>query len=305
MTELPPGRTARRLSWAHLPPALRADIEDRIGSRVVQATSRDSGFTPGFASVLTTQAGTRQFVKAASLTGQRPVADSYRAEARTLQRLPVAVPAPRPLWTIEGEWFALCLEYVDGREPTRPWRDADLSAALSALAAAAAPADPGLPTVAEEFADLSRCWDHVAATQPDLAHGAEAADLAVGFAEVSGGDHWVHTETRADSFLLRRDGSALVCDWSQPARGAGWIDAVHLLLGAWRDGAEVEAALAAYPWAVGVPPEHVDRLLALLAGFYAQVADAPAPATSPYLRHHQAQQRDAAWTWLSHRRGWV
>ena len=68
---IPVGKTARRLQWAHLPPTVRALVEDHCGSAVVDAESQDAGFTPGFASVLTCVDGSRHFVKAASVKAQR------------------------------------------------------------------------------------------------------------------------------------------------------------------------------------------------------------------------------------------
>ena len=94
-TTIPHGRTAQRLTWPHLPPGVRAYIERRCGSPVVDAASQGGGFTPGFASVLTCADGSRHFVKAASTKAQKVFAGSYREEARKLQALPPDVPAPR------------------------------------------------------------------------------------------------------------------------------------------------------------------------------------------------------------------
>jgi len=90
---IPVGKTARRLQWAHLPPTVRAIVEDHCDSAVVEAESQDAGFTPGFASVLTCIDGSRHFVKAASVKAQRMFAHSYREEARKLADLPPATPA--------------------------------------------------------------------------------------------------------------------------------------------------------------------------------------------------------------------
>ena len=95
----PVGRTARRLEWPFLPPTLRAEIEQHCGSPVVEAVSQGAGYTPGFASVLVCDDGSRHFVKAASVKAQRAFADSYREEARKLAALPPSVPAPRLLWS--------------------------------------------------------------------------------------------------------------------------------------------------------------------------------------------------------------
>ena len=144
-TRIPHGRTARRVAWSHLPPAVRSDVEGRLGSPVVEATSQGGGFTPGFASVLTCADGSRHFLKAAACTAQRVFAEAYREEAHKLAVLPAATPAPRLLWTaVVEDWFLLATEYVDARAPLRPWTDADLSAASTmVLDMAKASFEPG------------------------------------------------------------------------------------------------------------------------------------------------------------------
>src|SRR3954447_25158416 len=56
LPSVPHGRTAVRLGWRFLPPEVRALVESRLGAPVSTAISQDGGFTPGFASVLTTTA---------------------------------------------------------------------------------------------------------------------------------------------------------------------------------------------------------------------------------------------------------
>src|SRR5215211_2871092 len=92
---VPHGQTARRLGWRVLPPEVRALVEGQLGAEVVDAESQDGGFTPGFASVLTTSDGSRAFVKAASKAAQREIAGSYAEEARKLAILGDAIPSPR------------------------------------------------------------------------------------------------------------------------------------------------------------------------------------------------------------------
>jgi hypothetical protein len=162
----PSGRTARRLEWPFLPPNLRAYIDRKCGSPVVDAESQGAGFTPGFASVLTCEDGSRHFVKAASLKAQRVFAVSYREEARKLAALPESVPAPRLRWLLDDDWVVLGLDYVEGRNPTRPWQQRDLDACLDACEVVAAELTPapeglGLDTIADEFADLVGFWDHI------------------------------------------------------------------------------------------------------------------------------------------------
>ncbi|MFC6342412.1 hypothetical protein ACFP8W_10505, partial [Nocardioides hankookensis] len=126
-TTIPHGRTARRLEWSHLPPQLRDLISRRCGSPVVEAVSQGAGFTPGFASVLVCEDGSRHFVKAASVKAQRMFADAYRDEARKLALLPSTAPAPQLLWVYDAnDWVVLGIEHVESRAPRRPWRAADL-----------------------------------------------------------------------------------------------------------------------------------------------------------------------------------
>jgi aminoglycoside phosphotransferase (APT) family kinase protein len=311
VNEVPHGRTARRLQWAHLPPHIRALVEGHCGSAVVDASSRDSGFTPGLASVLTCADGSRHFVKAASVQAQKMFAESYREEARKLAGLPAGTPAAALRWVHDDDsWVVLGLEYVDGRAPHRPWRRPDLDAALAALARAAdvltpPPAGLGLATFAEEFEALPGFWDQVRAAHPGLAHSDEAAALAARFAEVTAGDTVVHTDVRDDNILLTPDGGAVLCDWNWPVIGAAWLDTVLLMIGPRGDGLDVEAVLAETPLTRDVPAEHIDIAIALVTAYFLKSAGDPVPPTSPYIREVQRWQGGVCWQWLCERRGWA
>lgn len=308
-TTIPHGRTAQRLEWAHLPPHVRDLVEQGCGSPVVDATSRSTGFTPGFASVLTCADGSRHFVKAASVKAQRMFAEAYRVEARKLAALPEGAPAPRLQWMHDDDWVVLAIEYVEARHPHRPWQQADLDSSLDMLEAAAealtpAPDDLRLDEFAAELAEWPAYWDQVRAALPDLAHADEAAALAAGFAEVTRGSTVVHTDVRDDNILLAADGRVLLCDWNWPTSGAAWLDTLLLLIGPRGDGLDVERVLATRALTRDVPAEHIDRVLALVAGYFLHSASQPVPATSPHLRDAQRWQADVVWGWLCERRGW-
>ena len=99
-------------------------IEERCGSPVVAAVSQGGGFTPGFASVLTCEDGSRHFVKAASVKAQRLFAESYREEARKLAALPGGGTRRRGCsGSHDDDWVVLGIEYVDGAA-ARPALDA-------------------------------------------------------------------------------------------------------------------------------------------------------------------------------------
>lgn len=307
---IPVGKTARRLQWAHLPPVVRALVEEQCGSPVVGAESQDAGFTPGFASVLTCTDGSRQFVKAASVRAQKMFAHSYREEARKLAALPPETPAARLLWVHDDEeWVVLGIEYVEGRAPHRPWQRPDLDVALATLVRAAdvltpPPADLEVDSFAEEFAPLPGFWEQVRATHPGLEHADEAAALAARFAEVTGGGTVVHTDVRDDNILLTPGGEAVLCDWNWPVVGAAWLDTVLLMIGPRGDGIDVDAVLAETELTRDVPAEHIDIVIALVTAYFLKQAEEPVPATSPHMREAQRWQGEVCWEWLCERRGW-
>ncbi len=306
----PSGRTARRLEWQHLPPPVRALVEQHCGSPVTDAVSQTAGFTPGFASVLTCADGSRHFVKAASWKAQKPFATAYREEARKVSALPAGVAAPRLRWQHDDqEWIVLGFEHVAARAPRRPWSEADLALCLDMLATTAAqltPAPSGLEATAfaEDFADWPQCWEHALSTYV-LPHGEEAAALAARFAEVTAGTTLVHTDVRDDNFLITPDGRALLCDWNWPVVGAGWIDSLLLLIGPRGDGLDVEGR----PWpptrrSPRSRPRRSTSCSRSSSATSSSSADDPVPPTSPFLRDHQLWQGEVCWEWLCERRGW-
>lgn len=305
---IPHGRTARRLDWLLLPPMTRRLVEDRFGTKVVDATSAGAGFTPGCASVLTGADGRRMFLKAASKKAQRPFADAYREEIRKLRHLPSGLPVPQLLWSHEDDlWVLLALEHVDGHNPARPWRRDELDASLDTLEVLAQTLTPPplrLDTFAHEFADCLEDWDHVRATAPDWPHLEEAAELASHFATATAGNTVVHTDARDDNFLLTSRG-AYLCDWNWPVVGAAWIDTVCLLMTAFGDGVDADALLTERNLTRHVDPGDIDTLLALLSGFFLRRRDAPVPHSSPHLRSHQDWCAEVTWAWLAQRRGWT
>lgn len=306
---VPSGRTARRLEWAHLPPSLRSLIEDHCGSPVTRARSQSSGFTPGFASVLTCEDGSRHFVKAASLVAQRAFAEAYREEASKARMLPDLTPATRLLWIHDADdWVVLGFEHVEARAPHRPWTEDDLAACLDALSEVTRtltppPAGLVLDDAAVDFADWPAKWRHTLATFA-MPHGEEAAALAARFAEVVGGYTVVHGDVRDDNLLLTADGRVLLCDWNWPALGAAWLDSLILLTGPRGDGLDVERVLATHPTFASVDAEAIDIVLALFIGYFLTHSDDPVPSSSPHLRDHQLWQGEVLWEWLCERRGW-
>lgn len=303
---VPHGRTAQRLDWKFLPREVRALVEDELGSPVVKAESRTSGFTPGFASVLTGADGSQVFLKAASKVAQAEIASAYGEEIDKMVVLGDTVPAPRLDWFSRAEsWVLLGYEAVPGRPPRRPWRRTDLDRALDLaeqIVASTTPLPAGMALVplVEELPELVTGWDDVPASWP---HHREAAALARSMAAVPGG-RFVHADLRDDNLLFAPDGRTLACDWNWPALGTAWQDSVDLLIAASGDGLDVEPILSARTLTRDVDPEHLDAWLAAVCGFMLSASQRPVPRTSPYLRTHNRWTAEAAWAWLARRRGW-
>lgn len=301
---VPSASTAQRPRWDALPVDLRRAVESRLGARVAQARSQDSGFTPGLASRLLLADGRRVFVKAASTEAAAWVVDAYRRECEVTAALPAGVHAPRALWTVEdGPWFVAVVEDVDGRHPRRPWREDELDRVLAVLTENARLLTPPPAALA-----ASLLADEMA-TELDLVRRLDLPwrDTCVDLAEqmlASPATTAVHTDVRDDNVLLTGD-SAVVVDWNFVAAGPAWFDVVSLLVQAYGDGVDADAVLAREPLTRDVDPDLVDGVLALLLGYFTWAAGQDPVETSPSLRTHQAWYRDASWTWPSARRGWA
>ena len=307
---VPHGRTARRLDWLLLPPMVRTLIEGRLGSPVATAESAGSGFTPGFASLLTGRNGARLFVKAASKKAQRQFADAYRVEARNLRALPRDLPATRLLWAHEDDlWVILGFEAVDGGNPVRPWRLDQLHACLDVLeevadrlAGVTVPLQ--LNPIHEDIPALVTGWEQLRTTYPDWPHLEEAAALAARFPTLPESTSFTHSDARDDNFLVARDGRVLLCDWNWPCLAPAWLDTVDLLVAAHGDGLDADALLGERRLTRDVDPDHVDAWLAAFCGFMLVSRDRPVPNSSPYLRVHARWYSEVTWSWLAARRGW-
>ena len=304
---VPHGRTALRLEWKFLPPEVRALVERQLGSPVVQAVSQTAGFTPGFASVVTGEDGSSQFVKAASRAAQAEIAASYAEEARKRQLLGDDVPAPRLDWVSDEDgWVVLGFESVPSRQPRRPWKPAALDRALDlaediAASTASVPAELALQPLYVDLPPLLSGWSGVPEQWP---HHDEAAALALSLPQVPDNRHFVHADLRDDNILFAADGRTLACDWNWPALGPVWEDSVDLLLAAHGDGLDADSYLRTRPLTRDADPDHIDAWLAAICGFMLFARNRPGPSASPHLRTHTDWYAEAAWSWLSQRRGW-
>jgi len=304
-----------RLAWHDLPVAVRAGIEDVLGGRVVEAVSQSGGFSPGSADRVVTADGRRAFVKAASPAVNVDTPAIHRREAAITAKLPAAVPAPALLGAVDdGDWIALVLEDVEGRHPSTPWQPRELAGVFDALQQAAAVVLPADVPVADAGDELAGCgvvrWQ---ALDPDAvpqlpggldawvrAHLDELMDAATQAVSDVRGDRLVHYDTRADNILLRPDGSVMLVDWPWAARGAGWFDALTLLINVryYDRHADVEGMIAGHAVFDGMPAEAATHVLAALAAMFLEASLRPDPPRMPTLRTFQRDQAIVTLDWL-------
>lgn len=313
------GTTARRIGWDGLPPGVRAAISGRVGARPQAEASAGSGFTSGFAARVSGESGC-WFVKAAGAREAPFAAASYLVEARINPLLPAAVPAPRLRWTeqTEEEWVVLGFDAVVARMPRLPWRADELDAVLHAYAVTAEALTPapealvaaGLQKIADLESDFE-FWRKVAGGAVDASVLPDfvphewidpLAELESSWRTAAAGESVLHNDLRADNVLISDEGAATFCDWNWATYGPSWLDLTVLLADAAADGHDASTLLTKHRAADGAAAEHIDSVLAGIAGFFVGRGSEPDEALSPHLRAHQRYCAHAVLSWLAERR---
>jgi hypothetical protein len=309
--DFPFGATARRRTWDQLPDSVRQRVEAGCGSAVKAATSVTSGFTPGFASVLTLDSGHQVFIKAAGrIDDERhgwPITGSYREEARKRAALPDDLPAPRLLWSDDdGDWIVNGFEYIDGHLPRRPWYSTELDIVVATLTDMAelldpAPAGLELSPAADFFENMPESAAAVRERDGWSPELDRLIELATQYPQRAGGSAVVHFDVRDDNILITGDDRALICDWNWPRRGASWLDLIGLLFSVHGDGLDADEIVRTNSLTRDVEPQSIDAFLAALWLYFTTQGDQPAPEFSPHLREFQRLQGDWVLSWLRSR----
>jgi aminoglycoside phosphotransferase (APT) family kinase protein len=317
-TQVPfPPAEGERVDWDALPDATRDAIEARLGTRVVSASSRPGGFSPGLASQLGLADGTVVFLKLVQAAVNPSSIDIHRREARIAAALPPVPECPRLLWSIDaGDWVALAFEFIDASTPQLPWRVADLDrvlAALVELSDALTPSPLAVETAGELFGRVLMQWRDLAEHAEEVARLSpawrdrleELVDLERRWPAAAVGDSLLHFDVRADNVLLTDERVHFV-DWPWAAVGARWLDLVAMLPSvAMQGGPDPEALWRAHSWSRGVDDDAVDAFIAGFAGMLTRGALQPDPPGLPTLRAFQGAQGVIARSWLARRRGWA
>jgi len=311
-------RTGVRSEWSSIPAHVRAHVDELLGSRVVEATNLNGGFSPGPAARYELADGRRVFVKAAG-SELNPVSPGmHRSEAAVLASLPPDHPAPTLIGVVDdGDWVALVVEWVDGHTPNLPlatsgWKRMLAVAHRLAIAGEGCRPDGILP-FEERHPDLTGHWQRLAAGEDDgvdrldswsSKHLDRLAALDAGSADAARGNTLLQLDLRTDNVLFSPLGAEhdVVVDWPSAVIGAAWIDLVTMLPALHLDGAPAPHELFdEHPLARGADADAVTTFLAGFAGYFTrQALEAPPPGL-PTLRAFQAEQGRVARVWLAQR----
>ncbi|MBC2934156.1 phosphotransferase [Nocardioides sp. zg-1228] len=270
-----------RLAYDAVPAAVRAWVEDTLGSPVVATAEQVGGMSPGCATRLTCADGTRAFVKAVGAELNPDTPGLFRREAGVLAHL-----GAHELWARllasydDGAWVALLVEDVEGRHPD--FGDpAELDAVLTGVDRLGAVLRQRDLPVSVDLLDVGRVLGTWADTLASLADAPAAApvphwlrDDPYGWADVlrhhaaAPMPHVIHWDIRVDNLLRRPSGEVVFVDWGTAARGPAWADPLLARLER-VDEAWFDTSVLASPALCAVGD---DLVTAVLAGFGAHLA---------------------------------
>ena len=311
-----PAAEGVRVPWAMVPAQVHAAVDEMCGSPVVAATTQAGGFSPGAAVRVVCADGRRWFVKAIAADSHPGAYAAHRREAVVLAGLAPLVRSGRlrvPLLhadTTQGEWAAMVMSDVDGRQPALPWRRAELElavAAVDALAEALTPTPIDATLAVDELVDAFCGWRTLAA-DPARAASLDAwsrtnldrlATIEAGWPEHLHGTTLLHADLRADNMLVTADG-VVVVDWPWACVGAPLLDVVGFAPSVAMQGGPLPQELLAMTAAGrAASPDAVLSLACALAGYFTEVSLRPVESGLPTVREFQAAQGVVARRWVA------
>jgi aminoglycoside phosphotransferase (APT) family kinase protein len=291
-----------RAAWAETPEPVRTAVAGALGATIVGHKDLHGGMSPGPAVGLRLADGRQVFVKAVSAEVRAHNHMMILQESAILDVLPVSVPAPRRLATVEhGPWVALATTWASGATEAS-WTDASIAAVAQACRSASGHRAPGtLPPVAKRIFDFDG-WTRILANGAgddwEAAHAEPAANVVAGWERWTAGDALVHRDIRLDNTTVNADGgSAVLLDWGYASAGAPWIDLAQLAADVVATGhalGQQTATDRAYRLLQTLPAE-ASRFVVGLAGMWciraATVPDTFNPSISTWRRTRSAALR--------------
>lgn len=306
-------RQGVRSAWGDVPLSVRTAVDTLLGATITTTLPLSGGFSPGPAVRAELSDGRAVFIKAAGSQPNAVSPDMHRREAEVLELLPTAAPAPRLSGVVDdGDWVALCIEWVDGTPPTAT-DPADVERLLGLLERCSdtpTPPAAAIGSLQSVHPDLFGQWRPLAEDDPPeldvwsrrhLDRLVELDHLATAATE---GSRLLHVDVRTDNVLFDHDdpvGDVLV-DRPGACLGAVWVDLVALLPALHLDGGPPPAdVLTRSPVRRAADREAVDTFVVALAGYFTRMSLLPAPPGLPTLRAFQAAQASIARAWAAER----
>ncbi len=231
-----------RTSYEQVPAAVRAWVDDTLGSPVVEVHEQVGGMSPGCATRVVCADGSRAFVKAVGQELNPDTPTLFRREIAVLERL-----GSHELWADlvasrdDGQWVALLLEDVEGAHPDFA-DDVHLDAVLMTVDRLTEVLDDRVPTPDSwqppvpliSTAAVFKKWASTLATLDQAPASAPIPDWVRADAErwsdvltdLAGQrhQHLTHWDIRNDNLLRRPNGEIVVIDWGVAAIGPNWVD---------------------------------------------------------------------------------
>jgi aminoglycoside phosphotransferase (APT) family kinase protein len=319
----PPPAEGVRLQWSAVPQSIQHRFEAWANSRVVEAASQPTGFSPGVAAHLRLADSRTLFVKAVSSAANADAPRMHRREAGIVGALPEDLPVPRLRWSYDDlsgtGWVVLVFDVARGRHPEQPWRLDQLQLVLNGLAELAqrltpSPLPIGTARLAGDTLARHVCgWQRLADEDgPEIVrlldawsrrHLSTLAEMESHAPQAVSGSTLLHFDVRADNLLIDGD-HVWFFDWPHACVGAAWFDVVGFIPSVvMQGGPPAEEVFARYRLGAQADQDAVNYALASLAGYFTRQSLLPPPPGLPTLRAFQAAQGTVARRWLAQRTG--
>jgi len=313
-------------AWPSVPSEAVTALEGWLGVSVTRGEIAWGGYGPGATFILDLADGSRRFVKARH-PEQTPEGNAMLAEEIAARRqYPfIAKVAPAFLGEVTGgDWQWLVFEYIDDAVAALPWTEAKLQAVFAALGTIFAESR-GLQALESDRDPFEKTLPVSSGNWHALAEGGEdRLEFLAAFVEPEAADRWLkqclprlralqtarrqlggptglaHFDLRSDNLLFRRDGSALLLDWSEACIGSLAVELCGFAPSCIGEGgARGDQLRALYERAIGVeiPDRDVEIALANVAGFFAARVGKPWRPNMPRLRWVVRQQLWGAMQW--------
>jgi hypothetical protein len=312
--------------WRAVPDAVRAAVEQRLGTGVRRAVRTWGGYAPSATFRLVLADGRAAFFKASyPIPADSPLQFSVDREERVYRELQhlIAPWAPVLYGTVRvNGWHGLLLEDL-GPATVPPWTEATARAAMAGYGTMHR-ASVGVPLprwLSRKWRDFGSTWQQLRASPEamvglgGLASGcageastwlktyAGALDQAAqGLSRVRGPYAVLHLDTRSDNIRVRPDAAVplRVFDWPAAAAGPPELDLMAFVQSIVGEGGPAPETLL--PWYAAENPIR-ERVLAsaaaAIAGFFGLRAWQPDLPQLPRLRSVQRRQLRASLRWAA------